>query len=375
MIKNNKLKLILSSILILLPALLGVFGKNLLPEEIATHWGLDGNADGFMSSSLFFFVLPVILLALHWLCLILTAVLDKNGKQTKKVTGLIFWIIPVVSLTSCGITFSTALGYTSNIFAFVLLTIAVALIFIGNYLPKTTRNVAIGIKIKWTLANDENWSATHRFAGKVYVATGFFCLLAIPLPSTVFPWIAFGIILMVALLPILYSYRFYKKQLADGRATKEDYKEGYGELVKNKKAAMIVTVILITLLAIFLPLVMFTGSLETTLDDTSITVKASVWSDLTLKYEDIDSVEYRESGVDGNRINGFSSAKLLLGLFENEEFGTYTRYTYTKVAPCIVLTVDEHMYVIGAENDSELRRIYEKILVEISKDIPAEVDT
>ena len=333
MIKNNKSKLIISSILILLPTLFGVFAKTLFSEEIAVHWGFDGNADGFMSASLIFLVLPVILLVLHWLCLLLTAALDKNANQNKKVLSLIFWIVPVISLSSCGILFTTALGKTSNVHVFILLGIAIALIFIGNYLPKTTRNVTIGIKVKWALSNDENWNATHRFAGKIYVLAGFLCLLAIPLPATLFPFIILGILLLAVLLPIVYSYRFYKKQLSSGQATEKDYKEGYKELVKNKKLAIIVSVMIITVLAVFLPITMFTGSLETTLDDTSLTVKASFWSDLTLHYGDIDSVEYRPSVEAGSRIGGFGSPKLLMGSFRNEEFGVYTRYTYTKVAP------------------------------------------
>ena len=40
--------------------------------------------------------------------------------------------------------------------------------------------------------------------------------------------------------------------------------------------------------------------------------------------------ELREGNVDGTRIGGFGSFRLLLGFFENEEFGTYTRYTYYK---------------------------------------------
>ena len=51
MIKKNKLKLLISSIVILLPMLVGIFGKNILPDQIAVHWGIDGEADGWMGIS------------------------------------------------------------------------------------------------------------------------------------------------------------------------------------------------------------------------------------------------------------------------------------------------------------------------------------
>ncbi len=50
MIKKNRGALILSSILILLPSLLGLIFWNKLPEQMTTHWGFDGSADGFSTA-------------------------------------------------------------------------------------------------------------------------------------------------------------------------------------------------------------------------------------------------------------------------------------------------------------------------------------
>ena len=367
MIKKNKIKFIISSIVILLPVLFGVIGSKILPEEIAIHWGLDGSADAWGNPSAIFFILPLVLLAIHWICMILTSVIDKNIEQNKKVMGITFWIIPVISLMSCGVMFNIALGYTSNISAVVFAILGLAFIVIGNYIPKTTRNRTMGIKIKWTLANDENWAATHRFAGKVWVVIGFLCLLAIPLPSAALPFVMIGLILPCALLPIIYSYRFYKKQLAEGKATKEEYEKGYRDIFKNPKAAIIATVILVAVTLIVVAVLMFTGDIETELGESSLTVKADYWADITLNYEDIDAVEYREGGVGGERVNGVGSARLLLGIFRNDEFGTYTRYTYTGKKDCAVLTVDGKKIVIGAEDAQTTKQIYERISAEISE--------
>lgn len=366
MIKRNKLKLIISSIVILLPMLIGFFGGSILPEELIVHWGIDGNPDGWMSPTVFF-ILPAVLLAIHWVCMIITAVVDKNAEQNKKIMNMTFWIIPVISLTSSGVIFTTALGYTSNMYAIILLVIGVSFIIIGNYMPKTTRNRTMGIKIKWAMSNDENWNATHRFGGKVMVSAGFLCFLLMPLPSAAFPFVAIPLILLTVLLPIIYSYRFYKKQLTQGKVTREEYERGYEKLVGNKKIALIVTLSITALLVIVLSIIMFTGSIETTLGEDAITVKATYWSDLAVKYEDIDSAEYRAEGVEGRRVSGFGSAKLLLGIFENEEFGTYTRYTYTGDKPCVVLKINERTVVIGAENEQSVRDIYNRISAEIAE--------
>ena len=366
MLRRNKGVLVASSIVILLPMLLGFFGDTLLPEEFAVHWGLDGRADGFGNASIFF-ILPPICLAIHWLCMIVTAVVEKNAEQNKKLMGIMFWIIPVLSLVCSGMIVSGALGHTANAFTLICLLLGVMFIVIGNYLPKTIRSRTMGIKIKWAQANEENWRATHRFGGKVYVAIGFLCLLCMPLPMGVLPVIFFGIVLVGVLLPVIYSYRFYKKQLAEGTATKEDYEKGYKEFVKNPKATLIVSAILVPILILILSFLMFTGKIETTLGEDALTVEASFVQDMTVRYEDVDAVEYREDGVNGQRVMGFGSARLLLGTFQNEEFGTYTRYTYTGKKPCVVLTVDGKTVVVGTEDATSTKEIYDRISAEIAQ--------
>lgn len=60
----------------------------------------------------------------------------------------------------------------------MLVPVLLGLLFlwVGNYFPKLRRNRTLGIKVSWTLGNEENWNRTHRFAGKVWVAEDFFFL-------------------------------------------------------------------------------------------------------------------------------------------------------------------------------------------------------
>ena len=366
MFKRNKWKLIISSAVILLPMLLGILFSKFMPERIAVHFGINGKPDGWSNPTVAFTVIPLVLLAVHWLCMILSSVIDKNQQQNKKITEITFWIIPVISLAANGTIFSIALGYTSGISAFVFIILAVAFLVIGNYMPKATRSRTTGIKIKWTLANDENWQATHRFGGKLLVVAGLVCIAAIPLPTIAFPFVAIALILLVVILPTVYSYRFYKKQIADGRATKEEYEKEYSKMIKNSKAVSVIVAISIPILAIVFVFLMFTGNVEVTLGDDAMTVDASFSKGFTINYEDIDSIEYRENGVSGERLMGFGSARLSLGTFKNDEFGTYTRYTYTGKRPCVVLTVDEKIFVIGGTNEESVKHIHDVVSEKIS---------
>ena len=211
MMKNKK-QLFLTSAIILLPVLVGLLLWDQLPDQIATHWGLGGKANGWSSKASAVFGMPLFLLATHWFCLYFTEKDAKNKDQNSKVFGLISWLVPGISLMVSGIIYGTALGAKFPIENIVFLFMGVLFIAVGNYLPKCKPNRTIGIRIKWTLENEENWNATHRIAGKVWVIGGICFLLCMFLPSAVAAAVELlGITLLIA-VPIGYSYRYSKKQ-------------------------------------------------------------------------------------------------------------------------------------------------------------------
>ena len=66
---KNKTKLLISSVIILLPILLGLMVWKQLPEQVPTHWGPSGEPDGWSSKAFAVFGLPAILLGCHLVCL------------------------------------------------------------------------------------------------------------------------------------------------------------------------------------------------------------------------------------------------------------------------------------------------------------------
>ena len=47
-------------------------------------------------------------------------------------------------------------------------------------MPRIRRNPVIGIRVAWTLASDENWARTHRFASYTFAAAGVVALVGAP---------------------------------------------------------------------------------------------------------------------------------------------------------------------------------------------------
>ena len=367
MIKNNKWKCILSSIVILLPMLVGAFAKHLLPEEVVLHFGLDGMPDGWGNPLAFFLIVPPIMLALHWICLLVDSYFSHSKEQNPKLQNLMFWLMPLISLFVTATMMFAMTGEMPNVFALACGLMGVLFLVVGNYLPKTTRNLTMGIKIKWTWSSDENWNATHRFAGKIFALMGVISFVLIPLKPVIAMPCFFAVLILGICAVAVYSYLFYKKQIAEGKYTKEQLDDVYLELVgKNHKKTAVAVILGISVLLVCLIPVMFTGKIEVSFGETALTVNASFWQDVEIAYDKIEAVEYRES-VDGSRLSGFGSAKLLLGVFKNKEFGNYTRYTYTGKKPAVVLTVSGKKVVLGLEDATATEALYQTLQTKIGQ--------
>ncbi len=359
-LKQHKLKAVISSLITLLPMFFGLMIWNSLPESINIHWGADGAADGTGSRAFTVFALPLITLALHWLCLILTMADPGNREQSKKAMSLIFWIVPTISLMVSIIVYGSAMGRDMSMENLLPAVTGIMFIVFGNYMPKISRNSTLGIKVPWALNDDENWRLTHRLGGRLWLAGGFALLFAMLLPEKIMAPVTVAVISVVAVVPIIYSYAIYKKQLRGGTYNKSSIKKA-GKPAAS--AGLIITVLILLGVAVLL----FTGDIEFKAGDSSLEIKASYYGGLTLDYADIDSIELRTDGVDGMRTNGYGSPRLAMGTFSNSEFGRYTRYTYTGESVCIVLHSGDKVLVIADRDETATRELYGELLKYMGK--------
>ena len=107
-----------------------------------------------------------------------------------------------------------ALGCEIDVEVIMPLVMGVLFLVIGNLLPKCRQSYTMGIKLPWTLNNEENWNKTHRFGGKVWVAGGIIILATAFIGSF---WILMGVLLIMVTVPTLYSYLLYRKQTKDSK--------------------------------------------------------------------------------------------------------------------------------------------------------------
>lgn len=218
MLKKYLPKILISTIITLLPIVFGVIMWDKLPDRVAIHFNAAGEADGYGSKAMAVFALPLTMAALNLVCLLISMLDPKRRNFEGKALNMIIWLVPAISVFTSGMTYATALGYKANIAAVATGFIGLVFIVMGNYLPKCGQNYTLGIRTPWTLNDPDTWKATHRFGGRLFVVTGFLTILLSFAKSV---WVLFALMMTCVVVITAYSYIYYIKHHKDSEKPEE----------------------------------------------------------------------------------------------------------------------------------------------------------
>ncbi|MCR6720140.1 MAG: SdpI family protein [Chitinophagaceae bacterium] len=188
-----------------------------IPETVPVHYGLDGQADRFGPRSELLTIVLILtgvnLLAFFFLPRIYKIDPRKTASDNKsRLKGIT--VATVLLLSVVGFVIVENAGAQQLNFQAKWLIAAVGAFWcvLGNYMYNLKPNYFAGIRLPWTLNNEENWRLTHRLAGKIWFASGLLIiLLAFIMPDNRVP-VAFLIIVFISILiPVIYSYRHFAK--------------------------------------------------------------------------------------------------------------------------------------------------------------------
>jgi uncharacterized membrane protein len=182
-----------------------------LPNIVPIHWDIQGRVNGWGPKwSLFLYgpglMLFIVLMfsALPWLSP------KKFEVDSFRATYLYIMIVIVALLAYCQLLIVvSALGLVVDVSRAVEGGICLLIALLGNVMGKVRRNFFVGIRTPWTIANEQVWNATHRFAAKTFFAGGLLGLIAVILRAPF--WLPVTAILVSALVPVIYSLVFYKQ--------------------------------------------------------------------------------------------------------------------------------------------------------------------
>ena len=187
-----------------------------LPDVVPTHWGADGQANGWGPKST-----VLIMAALPALMLILMAALPRIDPKHQNFGQSSYTrerLLPPII-------FMSAMSWFSELSVFGLIPegsslvgilvcggCGVLFIFLGNYMPRIKQNYMFGCKTS-LLNNEHNWNRTQRMGGIVFVVMGA-ALIVISLLAAILGDTATMILLLAVVFGgcawiYLYSYLVY----------------------------------------------------------------------------------------------------------------------------------------------------------------------
>ncbi len=196
-----------------------------VPDIIPVHWGVDGQIDGW-GQKYMLFVFWGIAAGVNFLMLFAEKIEPKEGSYDKFrkvfdimrlfVTGLMCGLV----LLTIAFTFNPQFADMNGI---MYPAMGIMFVLLGNYMPKVKHNYTFGIKTPWALASETVWNKTHRISGPLWMAEGAVIFsLAFVKNTTVASIIMLITMIVVIIIPMVYSYFEFKKEKESLNNEKDD---------------------------------------------------------------------------------------------------------------------------------------------------------
>ena len=202
-------------IMITAAILAGLLLWNRLPDQMASHWNINDQVDGYMPRFWGVFLLPLITLGMFVLFLFVPSIdpLRANIAQFREAFNLFIVLMVGFMLYLYGLTLAWSLGYNSfNMSGAMLPAIGLLFIFIGFLMRQAKRNFFIGIRTPWTLSSDTVWNETHRIGAVLFMVSGALAFIGGFFGDTTAFWMMFAPIIASTLLLLVYSYVLYQRE-------------------------------------------------------------------------------------------------------------------------------------------------------------------
>lgn len=184
---------------------------NILPDQIPSHWNINGEPDKWGPKGITLFMIPAII---AFMALLMPALPYMSPEKFKidSFRGTYNSIMTMVSLmlTTMHViimqnTLHPQMNATKAIFGSMMVFVGL----IGNLLGKIKPNFYMGIRTPWTLASEKVWVATHRLAARSMFGAGLIGAILVFMGVPIMP--VFILFMISVLYPVVYSFLLYKK--------------------------------------------------------------------------------------------------------------------------------------------------------------------
>lgn len=200
-------------IIIMLPFIYLAYIWNTLPAQVPIHWNAQGEIDGY-AGRISLLLIPFALPVLTYIIFSFIPKLDPKGKiglMGTKYHNLKLLLVAMMSLLALFIIYSSKKASIGNM-NYIFAGLGILFIILGNFMKTIKPNYFLGIRTPWTLENEQVWKETHELAGKLWFIGGLLItILTLLLPKEYGFNLFISITVLLALVPIIYSYLRFQK--------------------------------------------------------------------------------------------------------------------------------------------------------------------
>jgi len=193
--------------------LVGCLSLCSLPRSVLLKIEFYGYKQFFPYQSFILWVIPALLVFGTYGLMLLIPKIDPKGQVQQmgnKYEILTFVMVVMMAAMAVFIIHAAKGGGLST--SLLLALLGLFYVVLGNYFPTIKHNYFIGIKTPWTLESEEVWRKTHQLAGPLWMVGGLLIVLVcLLLKGKLAFGIFMGITMILAFIPIVYSYIIFKK--------------------------------------------------------------------------------------------------------------------------------------------------------------------
>lgn len=218
--KINSMNIFLRRIIwliMLVPAVyLTVIWKQ-IPQTVPMHFDIKGNVDKYGTKQ----NLLVLILSLTALNVIMYLIVSniykidprKNAAQNKdRLKRIAFGVSVYLSAIWMMLIYEIAHNDVSMTMKFVFVAMGLLFALLGNNMYNIKPNYFAGLRLPWTLENEDNWRKTHHLAGRLWFFGGLiFAVITFFISNALIGYIGVSMLTILILIPIFYSYNLYRK--------------------------------------------------------------------------------------------------------------------------------------------------------------------
>ena len=205
-----------------------------MPDQVPMHYDAVGNIDRWGSKyENLIFPLIILVMSLFWTLLISyyekKALRETDEKESAgarsnaKVIGIASLCMAVMFTVMQGFILygaytevvSGATTWSVDIGKVSVILMGIIFIVLGNFMTKTRINSTVGVRVSWSMYNDNTWRKSNRFGAFAIMIAGVVTIIMAVLLKNSFgaAMAAVGAVILASAVTIIYAHKVYVQEI------------------------------------------------------------------------------------------------------------------------------------------------------------------